>query len=1461
MGRHEGWVQPSGLLPNGLSPYEAASVTRVLNAERWSKAEERIAELIACIQPNQPSEQRRNSVADYVQRLIMKCFSCQDLDCLINVVTNRRKIAVFTFGSVPLKTYLPDGDIDLTAFCEDQNLKDTWAQEVRDILEKEEKSENAEFRVKEVQYIQAEVKIIKCLVENIVVDISFNQLGGLCTLCFLEEVDHLIDQNHLFKRSIILIKAWCYYESRILGAHHGLISTYALETLVLYIFHVFNNSFSGPLEVLYRFLEFFSNFDWENFCVSLRGPVPICSLPDMTAEPPRRDSGEVLLSKLFLEACSSVYAVFPEGQENSGQHFVSKHFNVIDPLRMNNNLGRSVSKGNFFRIRSAFAFGARRLARLLECPEENLIAEVNQFFMNTWERHGSGHRPDAPSPYLSPPQPLNPDPVDAFGKFRNEMDVKRTEIVRLQVGHVTQAEGANTTLGVSSALANHVSCSPENMSRTSNKSAISRTQSHKLQDSRTAHAEKVRKSSQQDYTVHEHGLLGRNHFARTRSSPEFTNLFGETSSQGRHNRVPEPGINQLAASRTDPGSKRKNLSSEISAIQSPRSSTEDPSSVRDCSSHQSLDASVDSNSVVNSYHDDAGLLCSIVEELASVSEMTDMHQEEQDLINMMASSRVPCFDRQVPVPANLGSTHLPLPLSPAVSAGYAESSTAGMVPANIPLIEPPWGSNIQISHCVVSASVSHYLPSIGLTSAPEEIVEPSDRSLALVEISQEDNTGLWHEQNLEPGIGFDADNENFQTSHPDGQQQLIPRASNFSSPRIGNPVGSSTRVHLQKFAKESRGKLREGHVIAHQNQNSSEVDAFTIERNADSRFLPVAPSGSTSSRSKSGSENSWDGTSSTKIYKSAKDKRGRKAAPSVVPSSHGKARGVWRYEGASSDHSSSQADDDNRDWASLPIKGTEMVERSIGPMSVPPHVQNHQLPGYEPKEIGGSDSAITIAPLLVGHGSQRRATDNSGVLPLTFYPTGPPVPFLTMLPVYNFPGKTGNPDGSTSLCDRDGELYNNHISQSDGNLGSAESINQEEIFAGPSSIQSSTPVEPSVEHKADILNSDFASHWQNLQYGRFCQSSRSHGPVLYPSPVMVPPLYLQGHFPWDGPGRPASPNGDLVTQLMSYGPHIVPVTPFQPNSSRPTRAYQRYGEVPRYRSGTGTYLPDPVRYSVSVTCYGFSFLASLSAFCYRATFQSQMSAFSWNNKNICCFVERGSLMDMRCLGSWHGSKVSFRDRQSSSSRNHRGSYGYDRHDHGQRDVNRSMNPKTRTFGHSHSRSQAEKPSSRPGRWAAADSRSDRQWDLHQREPFTSYHTQTQTVLSSDHSVQNSANVAYNMYPLPAVNTDGVSASGPNMPPFVMLCTYDNNVGYGPPAGQLKFGSLGPLHGSSLSEASQVAYGGPSRRIYEQRHCSYQGGSPANSSPDQPSSPQDRQLIVTVGNAGDLTFQISDDLEL
>ncbi|KAJ0565711.1 putative polynucleotide adenylyltransferase [Helianthus annuus] len=857
MGEIEGWSQMGGggggggrgpLLPNGLLP-NAGPLIDSLDSERWLKAEERTAELISCIQPNPPSEERRNAVADYVQRLIMKCFPCK----------------VFTFGSVPLKTYLPDGDIDLTAFSSNANLKDSWAIEVCDLLQAEEKNENAEFHVKEVQYIQAEVKIIKCLVENIVVDISFNQLGGLCTLCFLEEVDNLINQNHLFKRSIILIKAWCYYESRILGAHHGLISTYALETLVLYIFHVFNNSFAGPLEVLYRFLEFFSKFDWDNFCVSLWGPVPINSLPDVTAEPPRKDSEELLLNKVFLDACSYVYAVFPGGQDNHGQPFLSKHFNVIDPLRVSNNLGRSVSKGNFYRIRSAFALGAKRLAKFLDCPKENLVAEVNQFFTNTWDRHGNGIRPDAPLP------------------------VTDSTVLKIDTKMSTSSGKKSETVGQESDF---------DHTRSTNNQSESSPKARVATPGQTNQGQRNLKS----------GLLvndiQRSPFARTRSSPELTDTYKYVPFQGTINKPPE---NEKTRNR------RKNVETE--------NEKNEASSLHHVPHKQSFEPSPEPNI----YHRE------------------DMQQEEQDLVNIMASSSFHGFNG----PVNLASGHLPFPFSPSflASLGYTQRNIPGMIPSNMPFIDPQFAA-MHFPHGLVP----HYFPGVDVTSNSEDSV--NENNLGSVEINSGDD-------NYNHEILREAERVN---------SEIVSQDEN-------KPQSSSTRMN----------------------------------------YIP------------------------------------------------------------------------------------------------------------------------------------------------------PPVPFLTMLPFYNVPSENGSSDASTSRFE----------STENGDVGQSfhpEGVDQVEDFSPRAAGRHETPD----EHRSDILNSDFASHWQNLQFGRFCQSPLHHGPTVYPSPVMVPPVYLQGRVPWDGPGRPL-PNMNLVTQLMNYGPRLVPVPPLQSVPNRPPNVYQHYVEdMPRYnRSGTGTYLPNP----------------------------------------------------------------------------------------------------------------------------------------------------------------------------------------------------------------------------------------------------------------------------------------------
>ncbi|XP_068642159.1 uncharacterized protein [Aristolochia californica] len=776
----------------------------------------------------------------------------------------------------------------------------------------------------------------------------------------------------------------------------------------------------------------------------------------------------------------SVYAVLPGGQKSQNQAFISKHFNVIDPLRTNNNLGRSVSKGNFFRIRSAFAFGAKRLARLLECPKENLIAEVNQFFMNTWDRHGSGLRPDAPHPDFWPPRPLKSDPVDVHKNFRNQIAVKKN----IDGSAESRMEGSLPLHGIISAQSyNNTNHPVENMYRTSHTSSIvNRAQSHKISSnqtstriidqamrnissSETTQTEKGQKSYRPDYSTSEHEGQGRYHFARTRSSPELTDTSGEVSSRGRHNRAQEAAKSQFVYANSR---KKSVVHSEVGTTShSARSSSDDPSSVRHSPSHQSLESAGDPSNALNSYLEDFSMSPVGVEELASVSETTEMHQEEQDLVNMIASSWLHNF-----------------------------------------------GGQVQFSQGLVSSSVPHYFPTVGLASNPEEVAESGNENSGLIEAKLEDGDAYWHEQDASTLRGFDSDSGNFQMLQSDEKQEPTSIGANFASAWGAASYSSFMRGH-NNFVKENRGGLvQEDHIDLFQHQNKRGNDGYATDRSANVRS--VAVSQASSSRSKPCSESSWDG-SSVKSSKSTRDKRGRKVNASSVQSAYGKVKSWWQYDApSSSDNMSSQADDESREWIPVSTVNVEITERSTGGATsvVPPHLGSHQLPGYDPSQISGSESMIPIAPMLVGSsGSRQRSMDGSGVLPFAFYPTGPPVPFFIMPPVYNFPTETGNPDGSTSQFDRYDEVEGSvQLHGSDKNFDSSESLE----------LPSSKPIKGASEelHKPDILNSNFTSHWQNLQYGRSCQNQGyHHGPLICPSPVVVPPVYLLGHCQWAGPER------------------------------------------------------------------------------------------------------------------------------------------------------------------------------------------------------------------------------------------------------------------------------------------------------------------------------------------------------
>jgi hypothetical protein len=147
---------------------------------------DRTEQLVSRIRPAGQSEYRRHGAATYMMNLITRTFAPVPVRAIgaelgrggltRRHVTDlsaqgpfppltpapapeRPQVNARMFGSVPLRTYLPDGDIDMSIFTEHGSLKDTWASKLQQRLEEEQKNPDALFRVSDVQVINAEVRM------------------------------------------------------------------------------------------------------------------------------------------------------------------------------------------------------------------------------------------------------------------------------------------------------------------------------------------------------------------------------------------------------------------------------------------------------------------------------------------------------------------------------------------------------------------------------------------------------------------------------------------------------------------------------------------------------------------------------------------------------------------------------------------------------------------------------------------------------------------------------------------------------------------------------------------------------------------------------------------------------------------------------------------------------------------------------------------------------------------------------------------------------------------------------------------------------------------------------------------------------------------------------------------------------------------------------------------------------
>lgn len=307
-------------------------------------------------------------------------------------------------------------------------------------------------RIKNIKYIDAIVKIFKCKVDSVSVDISGYQMGGMSTLCFLANMNEKFGKNDILKKSIILLKAWSLKEAKILASHQGFLSAYALIVLIMFILNRFYDEIDTPFQALYKFLEYYSKFDWENMGIGLEGPFPMATLSDQFDELSSVDydsdncvvsmkntdddtqtqtiseaqSEMELNSNSYTEKMSDIIsldstsfsfeAMSGDRDNESGSStpdeisliplhcskdflnyynekygfktsnsFPRKCINILDPMRVDNNLGRSVSPLNFPEITKAFNDGFQLIYKIKS--EGNYESLLNKFFFKTWRKY------------------------------------------------------------------------------------------------------------------------------------------------------------------------------------------------------------------------------------------------------------------------------------------------------------------------------------------------------------------------------------------------------------------------------------------------------------------------------------------------------------------------------------------------------------------------------------------------------------------------------------------------------------------------------------------------------------------------------------------------------------------------------------------------------------------------------------------------------------------------------------------------------------------------------------------------------------------------------------------------------------------------------------------------------------------------------------------------------------------
>lgn len=213
---------------------------------------------------------------------------------------------------------------------------------------------------------------------------------ALCMLVFIEEIALIVGQNNLFKRSILMIRAWWTYET---NAKHMTLSDHVLLIMITAIFNQFASVITTPLEALCIFLREYSNYDGATQLITLQGVVPFFASDTNRAQLICPAPNHLVTEKL-LDRCLTVLNCHDQqialrraikAQATLDQHyrqnmdgyfnpveyvnhpnFQRKRFNVLDPFTLMNMMTQDkISRKASDRLTMTFRSGYQKMSGIL----------------------------------------------------------------------------------------------------------------------------------------------------------------------------------------------------------------------------------------------------------------------------------------------------------------------------------------------------------------------------------------------------------------------------------------------------------------------------------------------------------------------------------------------------------------------------------------------------------------------------------------------------------------------------------------------------------------------------------------------------------------------------------------------------------------------------------------------------------------------------------------------------------------------------------------------------------------------------------------------------------------------------------------------------------------------------------------------------------------------------------------